>query len=64
MLRIRIGSASRAFSKGDRHIMATSNVPARVPERQPEQTSSRPAGWREEKKPARFVIKIGGMIPS
>jgi hypothetical protein len=44
--------------------MATSNVPVRVPERQPEQTPSRPAGWREEKKPARFVIKIGGMIPT
>jgi hypothetical protein len=47
--------------------MATSNVPVQVPERQPatpETTSSRPAGWREEKKPSRFVIKIGGAIPS
>jgi hypothetical protein len=45
--------------------MATSNVPARVPERQPEpNTTSRQAGWRPEKKPTRFVIKIGGMIPS
>jgi len=46
--------------------MATSNVPVRVPERQPatpETTSSRPAGWREEKR-FRFVIKIGGAIPS
>ena len=43
--------------------MATSNVPARVPERQPEpNTTSRPAGWRQEKKP-RFVIKLGGMVP-
>jgi hypothetical protein len=64
MSMIRIGSACRAFSKGVRHIMATSNVPVRVPERQPEQTCSQPAGWREEKKPARFVIKIGGMIPT
>jgi hypothetical protein len=44
--------------------MATSNVPARVPERQPEPTTtSRPIGWTPEKKPARFVIKIGGVIP-
>jgi hypothetical protein len=45
--------------------MATSNVPARVPERQPEpSTTSRPSGaWRPEKKPGRFVIKVGGMIP-
>jgi len=44
--------------------MATSNVPARVPERQPEPTTtSRQAGWRSEKKPARFVIKIAGSIP-
>jgi hypothetical protein len=40
--------------------MATSNVPARVPERQPEpNTTTRP-----EKKQIRFVIKVGGMIPS
>ena len=44
--------------------MATSQVPARVPERQPEpNTTSRPAGWRQEKKPSRFVIKIGGIVP-
>jgi hypothetical protein len=40
--------------------MTTSNAPARVPERQPEpNTTSR----RTEKKPSRFVIKVGGMIP-
>jgi hypothetical protein len=47
--------------------MATSNVPVRVPERQPESTeapASRPAGWQREKKPSRFVIKIGGIIPT
>jgi hypothetical protein len=46
--------------------MATSNVPVRVPDRQPEpNTASRPAGWqRQEKKPSRFVIKLGGMIPA
>jgi hypothetical protein len=44
--------------------MATSNVPARIPERQPEpNTSPRQAGWRSEKKPTRFVIKIAGSIP-
>ena len=45
--------------------MATSNVPVRVPDRQPEpNTASCPAGWREEKKNTRFVIKIGGAIPT
>ncbi|MGE5413289.1 MAG: hypothetical protein ACM3NW_03875 [Syntrophomonadaceae bacterium] len=44
--------------------MTTSNAPARVPERQPEaNTTSRPAGSRQEKKPSRFVIKIAGTIP-
>jgi hypothetical protein len=45
--------------------MATSQVPARVPERQPEpNTTSRPTGWRpQEKKPSRFVIKVGSVIP-
>ena len=44
--------------------MATSNVPARVPERQPEpNTTARPAAW-PEKKPSRFVIKIAGTIPT
>jgi hypothetical protein len=46
--------------------MATSNVPVRVPERQPEPADTaarRPAAWRE-KKPSRFVIKLGGMIPA
>ena len=47
--------------------MATSNVPVRVPERQPEtneNATSRPASWQREKKPSRFVIKLGGIIPS
>lgn len=45
--------------------MANSNAPVRAPERQPEpNTASRPAGWTPEKKPTRFVIKIGGIIPS
>jgi len=44
--------------------MTTSNVPARVPERQPEpNTTPRQATWRTEKKPTRFVIKIAGSIP-
>lgn len=46
--------------------MATSNVPVRVPERAPESIenpTSRRAGWLREKKPSRFVIKIGGVIP-
>ena len=44
--------------------MATSNVPVRVPDRQPEpNTTSRPAGWtRQEKKP-KFVIKLAGSVP-
>lgn len=46
--------------------MTNSNLPARVPDRQPEaaeNTATRPAGWRREKKPTRFVIKVGGVIP-
>ncbi|MEX0879295.1 MAG: hypothetical protein WEB59_00290 [Thermoanaerobaculia bacterium] len=46
--------------------MTTSNVPVRVPERQSEAaeiTPSRPAVWRREKKPTRFIIKVGGVIP-
>lgn len=44
--------------------MATSNTPVRAPERQPEpNTTSRPAAWRQEKKPTRFVIKVGSVIP-
>ncbi|HTR02776.1 MAG TPA: hypothetical protein VMN82_06230 [Thermoanaerobaculia bacterium] len=45
--------------------MATTSVPARVPERQAEpNTNSRPTTWRPEKKPSRFVIKVGGIIPN
>ncbi len=44
--------------------MATSNAPARVPERQPEpNTTTRPASSNNEKKPNRFVIKIAGTVP-
>jgi hypothetical protein len=39
--------------------MANSNVPARVPERQPEPTTT----TRPEKKQTRFVIKVAGSIP-
>ena len=35
--------------------MASSSTPARLPERQPA---------RQEKKTTRFVIKIGGIIPT
>lgn len=47
--------------------MPPSNTHVRAPERLPEQAEvrpSRPAGWTREKKPNRFVIKIGGVIPS
>jgi hypothetical protein len=49
--------------------MATSNVPVRVPDPQPEpaestSTPSRPAAWVPERKPSRFIIKVGGVIPS
>ncbi len=46
--------------------MATSNVPVRVHERQPSSpdSASRPAEWPRDRKPSRFVIKLGGAIPS
>ena len=45
--------------------MATSNVPVRVPERPRDDRDSVPASgvWRQEKKPTRFVIKLGGLVP-
>jgi hypothetical protein len=46
--------------------MANSNVPVRVPERPAttvETSSPRPAIWRQEKKPARFVIKLSTTVP-
>lgn len=48
--------------------MATSNAPARVPDRLPEpaenaSAQARQAGWVPEKKPSRFVIKLGSVIP-
>jgi hypothetical protein len=42
--------------------MASSTTPARLPERQPETSQARPA--RPEKKTTRFVIKVGGIIPT
>jgi hypothetical protein len=47
--------------------MATTQVPVRVPERQPSQeetSTSRPASWPREKKSTRFAIKLGGIVPS
>jgi hypothetical protein len=49
------------------NIMTNSSVPVRVPERQSEaaeNTPLRPAVWRREKKPTRFIIKISGSIPT
>jgi len=45
--------------------MATTQVPARVPDRQPsnEPTATRPGSWPREKKSTRFTIKLGGVIP-
>ena len=46
--------------------MVTTQVPVRVPERQPSQeenNATRPASWPREKKATRFAIKIGGVIP-
>ena len=44
--------------------MATSNLPLRIPERQPETSSPGRVNWpRPAKKPSRFVIKIGGVVP-
>jgi hypothetical protein len=47
--------------------MATPVNPVRIPERsqpvQPEPGAPRPASWRPERKPSRFVIKIAGTIP-
>ena len=43
--------------------MVTSNAPVRVPERQPEPTTT-PRSNTQGKKPSRFVIKIGGYIPA
>ncbi len=42
--------------------MASSTTPARLPERQPE--TEQPRAARPEKKTTRFVIKIGGIIPT
>ena len=40
------------------------NTPARVPQPQPDNAAPRPAAWPREKKSTRFVIKIGGIVPS
>ena len=45
--------------------MAASQLPARLPERQAEASSNARATWpRPAKKATRFVIKIGGVIPT
>jgi len=45
--------------------MAASTLPARVPDRQPESDSKTQPTWpRPAKKTSRFVIKIGGVIPT
>jgi hypothetical protein len=44
--------------------MATSNVPARIPERPATTPDSNPRPWRQDKKTSRFVIKLGGVVPS
>jgi hypothetical protein len=45
-------------------IMASSNLPARAPERQPETNPEPRLTWpRSTKKTTRFVIKIAGNIP-
>ncbi|HEY2796351.1 MAG TPA: hypothetical protein VGK26_00555 [Thermoanaerobaculia bacterium] len=43
--------------------MVTSNAPVRVPERQPEPTTT-PRSNSPEKKPTRFVIKISTYVPA
>ena len=43
--------------------MASSNLPARAPERQPETNTQRPTWPRPDKKTTRFVIKIAAVIP-
>ena len=63
---IRPGAAGALADEKEMSVMVTFNVPARVPERQPEQpesTTSRQVVWRETKRPTRFIIKIGGAIP-
>jgi hypothetical protein len=59
-------SARRAsFLRKEFLIMAASNTPARAPERQPETNAAPRTAWpRPEKKTTRFVIKIGGVIPT
>ncbi|HSP94987.1 MAG TPA: hypothetical protein VLU06_10580 [Thermoanaerobaculia bacterium] len=44
--------------------MAASQLPARLPERQPETNTTRTTWPRPVKKTQRFVIKIGGVIPT
>jgi hypothetical protein len=47
--------------------MASSNIPVRVPARPASTTEAtsprRPAVWRQDKKPSRFVIKLYGNVP-
>jgi hypothetical protein len=57
--------AEASFSRKEFLIMASSNTPARAPERLPETNTTPRSTWpRLEKKTTRFVIKIGGVIPT
>jgi hypothetical protein len=59
------GRRASFVSRKEFLIMASSNTPARAPERQPETNATPRATWpRPEKKTTRFVIKIGGVIPT
>ncbi len=45
--------------------MSSNPTPVRVPERESEAASNVPSpSWTPEKKSTRFVIKVGGIIPS
>ena len=59
-----LGSPSVVLAKGVL-IMASSNLPARAPDRQPEIHTEPRLTWpRPTKKTTRFVIKVAGNIPS
>lgn len=46
--------------------MATTQVPARIPERPPinDNASTRSVSWPREKRSTRFTIKLSGHIPT
>jgi len=63
---IHLGPGPTGLFRRKEIAMATTQVPVRVPERQPSQgenSNTRPASWPREKKATRFVIKLGGVIP-